>query len=208
MDINEYTDQVGFGQGADKTKIESDGTIKMEGQATVWDDIQHVLIGQKLYSTSGKIDYDWDENAIKFQSGGSITNLADRLAFSIQYPHAAKTNGDFRLHIHWEQDDSYANKPIQFTIKYRVQSNGSAKTDSWQTAIVECSDTNNVFKYGSGTLNQITKLVNVDMTGASISAVVDVIIARTDSSTGDILGKFIDFHYEKTTLGSRTEYTK
>ena len=31
------------------------------------------LFGKRLSSTVGKVDYDWDNNAIKFQSGGSIS---------------------------------------------------------------------------------------------------------------------------------------
>jgi len=208
MDINEYADQYGFGQGLDKTKIEADGTVYMQGEATVWDDIQNSLIGKALYSNQGKVTFDYSENAIVFASGGSIANLADTVAFSIQYPHASKTDGEFRLHIHWEQDNTYSNKPIQFTVKHRVQSNGSPKNTTWTTTVIECDNTNNVFTYSSGVLNQITKLVNVSMAGAGISAIVDVQIARTDTSTGDIMAKFVDFHYEKTTLGSRTEYTK
>ena len=202
--INDYVKTVGLGTGANRTKIEADGTLKFEGDATVWDDIVGSLIGKSLSSTAGQVDYNWDENAIAFGPNGDIDTAADLINFSVQIPHSAIVDGTIDLHVHWEQTDSTAR---QFTVRHRVQNNGSAKTTTWTENIVS-SQTDDKFTYTSGTLNQISDLVSIDMTGIGISSVVQFKIARTDAVAGDINVTFVDVHVEKDTLGSRQEYVK
>lgn len=202
--INDYVKTVGLGSGANRTKIEDDGTLTFEGDATVWDDLVGSLIGKTLSSVSGKVQYNWTENSITFNSGGSISVSNDIVNFSVQIPHASKTDSGIDIHIHWEQTDSTAR---EFTIQHRVQNNGDAKTTSWTQNIVS-TQADDKFTYTSGTLNQISDLVHIDMTGAGISAVVQFKIARTDAVAGDIEVTFVDVHVEKDTLGSRQEYVK
>lgn len=201
--INTYFRETGVGSASDRLKIEADGTTHRTGAATTWDDLTNSLIGKRLSATTGKVDYDWTENAIKFQSGGSISTDADVVNFNLQYPHACIEDGDMKLHVHWEQPDATAR---EFTVEYRIQSNGAAKTTSWTQVVV--STASSVFTYASGTLNQITALATVDMTDAGISATVQFRMARTDSETGDILVTFVDAHVERDTDGSRSEYSK
>ena len=193
-----------FGTPPNYSQFESDGTLVAHGDATCWDDLVGALIGRRLSSTAGKVDYDWDENAITMQSGGDIANSADRIVFSYQFPHKAKTNSSLMLHIHWEQTST--NK-IEWSGQYRVQSNNETKTTTWTSFTANSTD-NSVFTYTSGTLNQITELAEIDMTGASISATVQFRLARTDSTAGDIDATFVDAHYEIDTFGSREEYVK
>ena len=205
MYIGDYFKNIGVGSGANRLKIEADGTIKREGDATVWDDLVTSLIGSRLYSTAGKVNYNYAENAVEFQPGGSISTEADVINFNFQHPHAAVVNGSLKLHIHWEQPNS---TDREFTVRYRIQKNGQEKTTAWTTVVVAANATNNVFAYVSGTLNQITPLASIDMTDAGISATVQVQMARTDSETGNILGTFLDAHVEYDTDGSRSEYSK
>ena len=58
------------------------GHPNKKGEATVWDDIQGNLIGRNLSSVAGKVDYDWAENAITFQSGVSISTQNDVINFN------------------------------------------------------------------------------------------------------------------------------
>jgi len=186
------------------SEFESDGTYVAKGDATTWDDIVGSLVATKLESVVGKLNYNFAENTITMQSGGSITNTSDRLMFNYQYPHAAIENGCMRLHIHWEQVNT--NK-IEFTVQYRIQSNGAAKNTTWTSVTVNSTD-DSVFTYVSGTLNQITEIVHVDMTGAGISSTVQFRLARVDSTGGDIEATFVDAHIERDTIGSREEYVK
>jgi len=186
------------------SEFEEDGTYVAKGDATTWDDLVGSLIASRLSSTSGKLNYDYENSSITMQSGGSITNAVDRLIFNFQQPHAIRLNSEMRLHIHWEQPNS--NK-IEFTTQYRIQSNNSAKTTAWQT-VSRNSDDDSAFPYVSGTLNQITRLAEIDLTGTSISSTIQFRLARVDTTGGDIEAIFVDAHVESDTLGSRQEYIK
>jgi len=173
--------------------------------ATVWDDVTQAAFGRRLYSTSGGVGYDYTENAIEFDSGGSISNLNDRISWSIQFPHAARLDSMMMPHIHFEQTSTNV---IEFTHQYRIQSNGTAKTTAWTTATSDTA-TDAVFTYpGSGTFNQIIRFPSIDMTGKNISATIDFRLARTDATGGVILVKFIDSHVEFDSGGSREEFVK
>ena len=195
-----------IGDDSDYFQVEADGTWVNKGDSTTWDDLVGSLVASKLESVAGKIQYDYAENAITMNPGGSISVANDRLIFNYQYPHACVVDGEMRLHMHWEQPDDTVR---QFTVAYRIQDNGAAKTTSWTTVVVDTDDENaNAFTYVSGTLNQITRLATIDMTGAGISSTVQFRLARTDSETGDILATFVDAHVERDTHGSRQEYVK
>ncbi len=193
-----------FGTPPDYSEFEDDGTLVAHGEASCWDDVVGSLVARRLESTSGKLNYNWSENTITMQSGGNITNTSDRLMFSQQFPHKARLGSEMRLHIHWEQ---VSTNKIVWSGQYRIQSNGAAKTTGWTNFSANSTD-DSVFPYVSGTFNQITELVQVDMTGASISATLEFRLARTDTTSGDIEATFVDSHYEIDTFGSRAEYVK
>lgn len=172
---------------------------------TFWDDITGSLIGRQLASAAGKVGYDWDENTVVFSPSGNIAVVNDRINFNIQTSHATKMDSKLYLHIHWEQPDDEA---YAFTVQYRIQANGKAKTSDWSTALVVPVATNSAFPYVSGTLNQITSLTPIDLTDAGLSCTVQFRLVRSDAVVGDIHATFIDAHFEKDSPGSREQYRK
>ena len=203
--IEALTSELKIGNGSNYTAVQTDGTIRQEGDASAWRDLVGDLFGKRLNSTTGKVDYDWDENAIKFQSGGSISTKADRVGANLQYDHYCKMGSiSIYPHIHWFQPDSQA---YEFTLQYRIQFNGSAQTTSW-TTITYTVGSNEVYTYpGSGTFNQISKLGTITAT-MDISDTIQIQIARTDSLVGDVLVYFMDMHVEIDSFGSKTEWSK
>ena len=193
------------GSESNATEIETDGTMEAKGDATCWDDLVGSLVARRLESTSGKLQYNYDNSSITMESGGNISNTSDRLIFNNQIPHAWKADSSGNLHIHWEQVDA---TDREFTVQYRVQGNGDAKTTTWTTAVVTANATTNTYTYVSGTMNQITRLVDVDLTGMGISDTMQFRLARTDSVDDDIEATFVDIHIERNTMGSRQEFTK
>jgi len=206
-------DQINIGDvtGGNYTEIQSDGTLKFKGTATVWDDIIGNLIARRLYSTVGRLNYNLAENSITMQNNGDPTKTADRLIFNFQYPHrgvktdaGAGTQAAHHLHIHWWQIN---NNRIEWQIDYRIQQNNEAKSTAWTTVIAN-SDDDNVFPYVSGTLNQITNLVVVNIPEPSLSSTVQYRLTRIDGTAGDIDATFVDAHVEFDAGGSRQEYVK
>lgn len=202
--ISEFFREEGVGTGENRAKIDENGVAYHSGSLVNWEDITGSLVGKSLSSVAGTVDYNWAENAIVFQPDGNINTDADKIIFNFQYPHAAVVDGEMRLHIHWEQTDAINR---QFTVKYRIQKNGAAKTIDW-TSITIDTNANNKLAYTSGTLNQITDLIAVDMTGKGLSSTVQFQLTRIDSEAVDLLATFVDAHVAKDTDGSRQEFAK
>lgn len=192
------------GASPDYSEFEADGTLVMHGDATVWDDVTFPLAAYRLDSGSGKLQQNYDNASITMQSGGSIATAADRLVITCQMPHKTKLDSTAELHIHWEQP---ADQAYTFDYQYRIQENGEAKDATWSTAATVAMSAN-AFTYVSGTLIQITPLISIDLTGIGLSSLIQVRIARSDSTTGDIEALALDFHFEFDTLGSNEEYVK
>ena len=207
VDVTALVSPLYIGNGVNRTKINTDGTITFEGAAVVYDDIQGVLTGANLYTAAGKADFDFDEQCVVLQSGGSITTSGDIVDITLQLRHNAKADTPLNLHIHWEQA---AATTIQFTYKYRVQRNGLPKTTAWSSNVLVSTATNGVnsFTYTSGVLNQISSLGDIPLVGAGLSAVVQIKLARTDSNGGNINVTFIDGHYQIDALGSNEQFVK
>lgn len=196
---------IGDKQGGNYLEILKNGMIRAFGAATCWDDLVGNLVGQRLSSTAGKVDYNYANNSITMQSGGSITTANDILLNNLQIPHAAKADGALRQHLHWEQPDD---KSYIWTRRWRLQSNNSLKTTSW-TEDTATAGTDDVFTYpGSGTLIQITEFPEVDITGVGISGTFQWRLARTDSEVGNVEVVFFDTHVELDSNGSDFEYSK
>ncbi len=171
----------------------------------MWDDITGSLIARRLESTAGRLQYDYTENCIIMQNNGTLGTTADTLIFNFQWPHGAIPTGEMRLHIHWEQP---ADQAYEFSGQYRIQNNGDAKTTAWTSFSVTAGGSDDKFTYVSGVLNQITDLVQIDMTGIGISATVQFQLARTDSTSGDINATFVDVHIPYNSPGSHQEFVK
>ena len=118
---------VGDKDNGNYIEFEEDGTDVRKGDATMWDDLVGSLVGRRLESVVGALQYNYDNNSITMNSGGDIDASEDRIIFSFQYPHAAIADGEMRLHIHWEQVDSTAR---EFTVQYRIQKNNSRIIDN------------------------------------------------------------------------------
>lgn len=205
MDINDYAEQVGFGDGTNVTKFDESGQVKREGSATQWDDIVGPVTGLKLSAVTGTVSFDWDENAIVFDSDGVITDADDRVIWNIQKPHKAKADSELHFHIHYEQTDEVVRT---MTLQYRIQGNSDIKTTSWTTISATTQASNHQFTYVSGTLNQILKFPSIDWSAVAISSTVQFRMTRTDSETGDIVVTFVDGHVEIDSDGSDTEWVK
>ena len=198
---------VGDVAGGDYAVIEDDGSIQIFGDGTMWKDMISDLFGKRLNSTSGKVDYDWDENAIEFQSNGSITSANDRIGGNLEINHEFKVGSSitFKPHIHWFQD---AATKYELTCRYRLQRNGEAKTTSWTTIVLTASDGDDVWTYpGSGVFNNITRFPDITIT-CGLSDTFQFQIARTDNLGGSMLVYFLDLHGEVSSFGSRTELEK
>lgn len=188
--------------------------IRAHGDSTAWRDMVMDIFGRRLSSTTGRVDYDWNENAIKFQSGGSITNSADRVGGNQQINHEFRVGSGitFKPHIHWFQEVvSNTVKPYVLTARYRLQRNNYAKTTAWTTVTCDVgSGGDDIFDFtgeADGFYNQLSRFPDITI-DCSVSDTVQIQMTRTDSESGDMLVYFMDIHGEVDSLGSDAEIAK
>jgi hypothetical protein len=211
--LNSGEQKFGDEAGGNYTEIKTDGTLKYRGDATVWKDMVMDLFGKRLLSTSGTVDYDYDENVITFDDDGSIETANDRVGGNQEINHEFKVgeNITFKPHIHWwQQVTTGAVEPIVFTMRYRVQRNNAAKATSWTTITAEAGTADDVFDFTSeadGLYNQITRFDDMTFT-CGVSDTIQIQMTRTDSEGGTVSVVFIDLHGEIDSDGSDEEYTK
>lgn len=179
-------------------------TVKLTDNGTTWNDLRTSLIGRRLNSTAGTVSYDYTENAVVFAANGGITDSNDTAVWNFQLPHNVAFT-TFRIHMHFEQEDA-TNRT--FTLRYRIQSNGEAKTTAWTTVTADTDDS--AFTYTSGTLNQILSIVSIDISsGVGLSDIIQCQMTRTDSQSGTVKVTFVDAHYEIDQIGgSDSEFVK
>jgi len=203
-----------FGGASDYTETKkSDGTIRLRGAATAWKDMVGDLYGKRLATTSGKVDYDYNDNAVKFQSGGSITTVNDRVGANLEINHEHKVGSvTFKPHIHWFQEvTSGVVTPFVLTMRYRLQRNGQAKATAWTT--VTCgagAGGDDIFDFtgeSDGSYNQLSRFPDIAVT-CSVSDTIQFQMARTDSESGDMFVYFMDMHGEVDSFGSNGEIAK
>jgi hypothetical protein len=186
---------------------ELDGVPATNGDVG-WDDLTNSISGRKLTASTGLVDTNWDNSSVTFNPGADIDKRNERILIGLQKMHSMpEPGGEMRLHIHWEQTTS---DNIIWTVQYRIQNTGGIKTDSWTTPENFESNTHNIFPYTDGTtLNQITKLCTVDLTGTNLSSTVQFRIARTDNVNMDVEATFVDAHINTDQpRGSREEFSK
>ena len=142
QNLNEYFSKIKAGETSQGNYFETrqDGTTRLIGSATCWRDMVGDLFGKRLSSTSGKVDYDFDDNSIIFQSGGSMAVESDRVGANLEINHEYKvgTGIVFKPHIHWFQVvSSGVAQACTLTMRYRLQQNNHEKTSSWTTVTCE-----------------------------------------------------------------------
>lgn len=214
MEVQDLQKPLKIGAVADGnySEIREDGTQRLVGEATTWRDMVGDLFGKKLAATTGRVDYDWDENAIKFQNNGSITTINDRVGANLEVNHDLKVGTDITLkpHIHWFQEvASGAVTAFELTMRYRIQNNNAAKTTAW-TTVTLTAGTDDVFDFtgeSDGTYNQLSRFPDITAT-VGISDTIQFQLARTDSLSGDMLVYFMDVHAMVDSFGSDGELAK
>ncbi|MBN2636891.1 MAG: hypothetical protein JXR61_11525 [Prolixibacteraceae bacterium] len=195
--------------GTDGLAIEADGTIRLDGIASVFDDMFGDITKVKV--KGGGLALNDVENTIDFADNA---NLADYAIVVYQMSHKWKMGTTIYPHFHWVQE---SNSVPNFLIQYRWQKNGEAKTTAWTN--YKCNTTN-AFVYSSGSLNQITHGSGlIPPEGYGISDVIQIRILRdtgnesgvfsgADTYSGTVSISSVDCHIEIDTEGSRSEYEK
>ena len=189
--------------GGNYSEFETDGSLVMKGDATVWDDLRFPASAQ---------DKSGSPTLVSYKSGQVLTlasNVNQGIFFNAQLPHGYMFGGDLDLHVHYVLPTAGAGAGVE-NVKFDAtvcvaDINGTFGTPQNLTVTVDvqnlAADTHYLVDLGS-----ITNSI------AGVSAMMirslerDVSVANDYSSSVYLLEA--DFHYEIDSLGSREEYVK
>lgn len=129
-------------------------------------------------------------------------DAAEKLYFVAQIPHSWKTGTNLLPHIHWRQSAATA---VTWKVDLQI-----VPRNTLEATFTTYSAAVGVFPYTSGSLNQISKFPEIDMSAITESSalVLGRVYRDDNTTTGDVLAWEFDFHFESDTPGSRTEFTK
>jgi hypothetical protein len=209
-----YAPTAKIGGATHYSEIEADGTLKFNGDATVWDDIR---ITPGALDRPGGTDATWKNYTISgsgIGTAGLEFEINDWSSFTIQIPHGYKEGSDIYVHIHWTPG-SRGNEENGNTVGWKIDyswANRDAVFPTMSTA--DLSDACDGVDYA----HQMTPDVQISGSGKTVSSMLLCNVKRTDTGTDDTWASSssgalpflieIDFHYEIDTVGSRARTTK
>jgi len=201
--------------------IEADGTIRMDSVASVFDDLMiypdaTTKGGSKPPAWGGSTSTAFIKNAAGTSQGVFLwmfsASTEQELYFTVQIPHGYKVGSNILPHVHWTtKAGTPSGTDVQWGLEYTVAAIGSNFPTT--TTIV----TNTVIApigTPSGTgQHLISSFPAISGTGLGISTVLICRLYRDATNGNDTFGNEVgllgvDFHIEKDTYGSRTEFTK
>jgi len=196
--------------------VESDGTLRVDGSATTWDDLRVPLssankknstavirgIPFSANQTSGTPQIDW------FAPSGT-----DEMYFVAQLPHSWNEGTIIYPHIHWIPSENGAAGPTlpRWGLEYAWLNIGDTFS-SYTTIYGTTTSTSEVLEENKQYLTPLGA-AGIDGTNKQISSMLICRIFRDGSDTADTFAGYagaleVDFHYEINTMGSRQEFIK
>lgn len=183
----------------------------------VWDDISGALIAARLDTSSGRLDYDYFNAGVNFNSNARYPN--EPVVLPIQAKHAMiiGEGAVARPHFHWIQEQAAIPNML---LGYKLTNYGEAtvKEIDWSNYTFNIWS-EHVFTYTSGVFAQITKFPEIDISSLTISGSIDFVLFRdTNNASGLFAGadpvatnvtiKYNDSHVKFDANGSLAEFRK
>lgn len=192
-----------FGTENDYTYFESDGTMVMSGSAIIWDDMLFPLVTAKQGQTD-KPAFDTNEVAYLFPSNDTSASML----IVAQFPHSYKQGTNVDPHVHWKQTQS--GSPV-FKMAYKWFGIGAQIPETWAIHTMD----QRVAPFTSGSLHQLnygSNMISASMMAADgygVSSIMLIKLYRDDNAyIGNAVTYQFDIHFQKDTIGSRSEYSK
>jgi hypothetical protein len=210
-----------FGDAANYSTFEADGTLLMVGNATVWTDLMVYPDATTRGGSNAPVWGGASPAAFKKNAGGTSqgvflwmfsATVEQELYFTVQIPHSYKLGTTLYPHVHWTTaTGTPSGTDVVWGLEYSVISiAGSFPTTTTLTANSVIS----LIATPSGTgQHLITALGTISGSGLGISSILVCRLYRAATNGSDtfanetgLLG--FDIHYEQDTQGSRQEFIK
>jgi hypothetical protein len=205
--------KIGDITGGNYFEVEDDGTIKLIGEATTFDDLRIDSLSWRSGAISPSVDTgfagDADHTVINF-----VHTQADEIQFPVQLPHSWKEGSTVFPHFHYAVYPTVADGTynVRFILEFYYADIGeSFLTNAKQTFIITGTFTSvsNNKRYVHAIAENLT---GVSMTNFKISNVWNCRLYRDNTVAnnfpGKISGLYFDIHFEVDSTGSNEEYIK
>ena len=194
---------VKIGGGAtNNTEIEADGSLKFNGNATVFEDEYASYFFVETGGTAPDVNTLSGNNKLYSFDGASTL---EGLNCCIELPHSYKEGSDIEVHIHYLRTTTTASGNVKWFADYSICPLMGALVASQTISVVKTVAAQNVCDVATiGTISGV---------GRKISDVISFRIYRNpsdaaDTFAADVLMTSFGIHYERDTLGSRQMYVK
>jgi hypothetical protein len=188
------------GGGTDYVQITAQNAVRLEGTASVWDD----LLGPFNSGLSGGSAYPTfvvDSNYYTFNIDTTGPSICKQY-FEIQMPHTWKQYSTIFPHVHYVHTAGQGTPT--FIIKYRWTDTGQKPGRyTWLRLTLTTGTTD-------GTVQMNYSSTGISGAGKTISSILDmqVYLLSTTGGTKTCFGKSYDVHYQIDALGSNDETSK
>jgi len=196
--------------GGNTSEIEYDGTLKFNGNATVWEDLR---VGMGSFTRRGSADPNW----VQFQDNGAAStgiylfafdaSTEQEVYFVIQMPHSWKEGTSIIPHVHWCPDgNGGAGEKVSWGLEYAWKN----INDVFGNTSIVYGDTATLDEDLLDNKHYMTNLTAISGSGQTISSCLVCRLFRdaggnggTDDYGNDAFLLDFDIHYEIDTVGSR-----
>lgn len=163
-------------------------------------------LGRDRQGVAQKPDFDYINLGLLFPAG----DPSEEIYVIDQMDHRKQLGTALRLHVHFIQDS--VNIP-KFVCEYRWYNNGDSPSPGFGNVNTD-NGAGPLFSYpGSGQILQIVQFPEITFPDGAefetISSNFEFKMYRDDSRiAGDVLTKYVDYHYQMDDQGSREEFSK
>lgn len=194
------------GDGTNGVTLSVAEGLKLEGTATVWDDLrvpaeQVNIIGPDNIPGPVLFRRNAAGTSIGTYALGFDKTVNEQIFFSAQLPHQYKPGSTIKVHVHWSTGNSTKTGNVDWRLEY-----------TWANYGEVFPDTSDVLMRQAGTgvaySHLITTSVDIVGTGKKESSMMKCRLYRdavTDTFDDDALLLEVDFHYEVEKLGTPNE---
>jgi len=200
--------KIGDVANGNDTKVEADGSLKFEGNATVWDDLR---VSLDKGSSSASLEYVWGSVGPQIWYFRNNEGL-EMMSFVVQLPHSWKEGTTIYPHVHWLPKTSKTGN-LEWNLDYSWQNYDASTPQVFPTYTTSTVVATGPFVANTHRITSLTGGTGLDGTGKKISSILICRIWRNSSNTADTYNDdagllSLDFHYQIDTVGSRAEYVK
>lgn len=198
-----------FGGTTDYAQFGADGTLKLYGAATVWEDLPVNVTSGKIPGSSAPSWTTWDfgiGSGVAFQVLGF--GVDEYLDFVIQSPHKMKLSTALKNHLHFGVPSNDTGKKFKF--KLDVVAAGVDEQFAVPTGSPFSAEfTMTAAETGYHRIFPLATIPGVNTTVSTLYVCRLTRIAASSNEYGsDVFVLFDDSHFESDDLGSAAEYTK